>query len=390
MVVVKRSTAVVVAVGLTLAVGASGLLSGTGGSERTNTRASEASRSTALRLSDDLSTRVARARVHATWRSVRRGLIDLFAKSARERSALAVLNAATLSDEDGLREALHEALPRWLAQDEEAARAWLLRSMATRPLSVVLVLLSETATLDPELALQLAQQLAPDARPHALREIFNTWAEVAPEQAARAAAELPESAGQAPALGEVARVWAEQAPAEAEAWASALPTHEARREALVPIVDSLAAEDPKQAAAALARLPEEGYTPQLAETVAAEWVRTDPVEARSWVETLTPALRAGAVSALLAGLLQSDAQRAANWARELQSNEQSPVVENTLSMWVARDPNAALAWVIRLPERSERGGLLVLALDRFRLQDGPGAERWLAVHSQGFTSQPRR
>lgn len=376
----KRSIAVVVVASLTLAVGAGGLLFGASEGENTHPRAGGSSRGISLRRPSDLSTHIARAHAHATWRSVRRELIDLFAKSPRERSALAVQNALTLGDDEGLREALHDALPRWLAQDSEAARTWLLRSLATLPLSVALPLLSETATLDPELALQLAQQLVPDARPGALREIFKVWAGVAPEQAARAAAALPESADRSPALGEVARVWAEQAPAEAEAWASALPTPEARREALGPIVDSLATEDPKQAAAALAHLPDEGTKQQLVDTVAGEWVRTDPVEARSWVETLTPALRAGAVGALLAGLLQSDAQRAANWALELQANEASPVVENTLSMWIARDPNAALAWVIRLPERRGGGGLLVLALDRFRLQDGPGAERWLALH----------
>ena len=379
---VKRSTAVVVVAGLTLAVGAGGLLSGAGEGEGTHPRASQPSRSTRLWPSD-LSTHIARANAHATWRSVRRGLIDLFGTSPRERSALAVQNAVTLGDEEELREALQEALPRWLAQDEAAARAWLLHSMRTLPLPVALALLSETATFDPELALQLAHQLTPAARPGALREVFKSWAAVAPEQAARAAAALPEGAGQASALGEVARAWAEQAPAEAEAWASALPTPEGRREALPPIVDSLAAEDPKQAAAALARLPDEGTKQRLVESVAAEWVRTDPVEARSWVETLTPMQRTGAISALLLGLLQSDAQRAANWALELQANEQSPVVENTLSAWVARDPTAALAWVIRLPERSGRGGLFVLALDRFRLQDAPGAQRWLVVHGGG-------
>jgi hypothetical protein len=379
---VKRSTAIAVVAGLTLAVGAGGLLSGAGEGESAQPAATQPSRRRPLWPSD-LSTHVARANAHATWRSVRRGLIDLFAQSPRERSALAVQNAATLTDEEELREALQEALPRWLAQDQDAARAWLLRSMGTRPLPVALALLSEAARFDPELAAQLAQQLPPDARPGALREIFHAWAGVAPEQAARAAAALPESAEKAPALEEVARVWAEQAPAEAEAWASALPTPEARREALIPIIDSLATEDPKRAAAALARVPDEGTQQRLVETVAAEWVRTDPVEARSWVETLPPALRAEAIGALLAGLLQSDAQRAANWALELQAHAQSPVVENTLSMWVARDPTAALAWVIRLPEPRGRGGLFVLALDRFRLQDGPGAERWLVVHRGG-------
>jgi hypothetical protein len=331
----------------------------------------------------DIATRIAEARVREAVLSLRRHLMELLKNSANEHAALAVQDAAALSDEEGQLEALRDSLPRWLAQDREAARVWLLDHVATLPPSVALALLRDTAAFDPELSLSLARRLTPAARIPALREIFSAWAENAPEQAAHAAAELVESEGQARVVGEVARVWAEQAPAEAQTWASALTTPEARREALIPIVDSWAVQDAKQAAAALARVPEdEGYKQRLVDTVAAAWVRESPLAARAWVETLAPALHEGAAMALLDSLLQSDAQRAANWALELGGGDQSPVVEKTLTSWVARDAGAALTWVIKLPERHGRTALLVLATDRFRLQDGPGAERWLTVHGQ--------
>jgi hypothetical protein len=334
----ERAT-VVVATALTLAVGAGSLLLVTREGERANPRAGGAQRPyTALRAPGDISAPGVEERAGATGQSWRRDLIDLLAKSAREQSSRTVQNAATVMDEEG-----------------------------------------PAAPFDPELALRVAQQLAPDARPGALREIFSTWAGIAPEQAARAAAELPEGDGQG--VAEVARVWAEQAPAEAAAWASTLATREARREALIPIVDSWAIQDPKQAAAALAGVPDEGYKQRLVDTVAAEWVRASPVEARGWVETLPSALRTGAATVLLDSLLQSDAQQAANWSLELGGSGQSALAQNTLTTWTARDPGAALAWVIKLPERRGRSALLLLATERIRLQNGPGTERWIALQT---------
>jgi hypothetical protein len=372
---------VLVAVSLSLGVGAGSLVRIA--RESATLRAStEPSQSAASRRHGDLSrargavdvdlaAQVAEVRARVTGQRLRRELVDLLAKSALEHAALAVQNAVALTDEEGQIEALHESLPHWLAQDREAAGAWLFAQVATLPPSVALSLLRDTAAFDPALALSLAQRLAPGSRVAALCEIFNSWAETAPERAAQGAAQLPEGDGQVRVVGGVARVWAEQAPAEAEAWASALTTREARREALIPIVDSWATQDPKQAAAALAKLPDEGYKQRLVDTVAAEWVRESPLDARAWVETLAPALRDGAATALLGSLLQSDAQRAADWSLELGGDEQSPVVETTLTSWAARDPGALLAWVIKLPERRGRNELLLLVNDRFRLQTGP-------------------
>jgi hypothetical protein len=308
--------------------------------------------------------------------------VSALAASAARDPAQAVQHAAQLRDEQGRIEALHETLPHWLARDREAARNWLLTHVSSLPLEVGLSLVRDAAAHDVQLGLSLAQQFPAGARPRALREAYVTWAGSAPREAAKAAEQLLESDGRTRTLGEIARVWGEQAPAEALRWSLTLDTREARREALLPVVASWASHDPAATAAALASVVDEGFKQHLVDTVAVHWAGADPAAARAWVETLEPAVRAGAATALIETSLQREPERAAGWALELGGGPGSEIVEKALTSWVARDPHAALRWATLQSEQSGRAELVALASERFRLQDAPAAERWLSAHTQ--------
>lgn len=136
------------------------------------------------------------------------------------------------------------------------------------------------------------------------------------------------------------------------------------------------------AAQALSGLADEGYKQRLIDTVAVQWTAASPIEARVWVEKLEPSVRNGAATALVETLLQREPARAASWALELAGGASGEIVEKTLTAWVARDADAALNWASEQPEAAGRAQRMALASERFRLQDAPAAERWLAAHQQ--------
>jgi hypothetical protein len=347
-------------------------------SVRNRTLAADSTRPT-----DGLSSQLEQMRRSSSGATLREALVSHLATTAHADPARAVQEALALSDAEGRAEALHECLPHWLSADKEAARAFLLAHIAELPLELAQAVVRDSAAHDPQLALALAQQLHVGARPRAVHDVFVEWAGTAPRAAAEAASQLLEADGQLRVVGEVARIWAEQTPAEAERWAAALDTPALRREALQPVVASWATQDPAAAAGSLEQLPDEGYKQRLIDTVATHWASRDAEAARSWVAQLSsPTLREAGATALVASLLEREPARAASWALELGRSASSDVVEKTLTSWVARDPQAALAWAHAEQSEHSQPGLVALVSERVRMQDPTALARFTESHTQ--------
>lgn len=301
-------------------------------------------------------------RARSSGAALRAQLLDILLAAAERDPASAVQLAAQLRDDEGRAEALHECLPLWLRAAPEAARAWLLENVAKLPLELAVAVVRDSAALDPQLALAVAQQLHVGSRPRAIHEVFVEWAGSAPRAAAQATLQLSEADGQLRALGSVARIWAEQEPAEAHTWATQLSDERQRREALLPTTATWAERDPRAAARALVNVPEDSYKQRLIDTVVDQWASVDPMAARSWIERLErPEQRDAAATALLARVVESEPARAASWALQLGHGAQSEIVEKTLTAWLARDSSAALQWAEGQSPEQERGQLLALA-----------------------------
>ena len=107
------------------------------------------------------------------------------------------------------------------------------------------------------------------------------WAGDAPEHAAAFVANLRAGDAKLTMLQTLASSWAESDPDNALKWVSQLPAAEQAR-AYDGIVPELANVNPAVAAALLEKVSPDGRA-GIGETIAAQWLETDPVAARAWL-----------------------------------------------------------------------------------------------------------
>ncbi len=217
--------------------------------------------------------------------------------------------------------------------------------------------------------------------------ILQSWASTDPANAAQYYAANPREfammgmmgGGRGPMGGQgpasiIAGEWARQDPAAAMAWASAQTTDQAQ--AMNSVISAVAQSDPQKAASMLAAMPGtdkgESYRAVAAKygaidfSAAQAWVRTLPAEEQSaamasaigGLASLDAASAAGQVALMAAGeakdgavaivtgnLARLDPQAAADFVKQ-QSSEQAQQnsMRSLMSVWVAKNPAAALAY----------------------------------------------
>ncbi|MFT4641578.1 MAG: hypothetical protein ACI8T1_004920 [Verrucomicrobiales bacterium] len=126
------------------------------------------------------------------------------------------------------------------------------------------------------------------------------------------------------------------------------------------ILAGLATTDPNGAVAWLTNpdnnvqhQPWMGYS--LASTLSAEWSRQDPDAALAWAATLEPGdLQTGAYSGIINHLLESDPERAASIAMDVESEDRPKLLGQIAETWAEQTPEAAVDWASTLEGRDRR------------------------------------
>ncbi len=289
--------------------------------------------------------RVAKLRRDLRGAARRAALVELLSELAVTDPELATQLAGSLAEEEGRIEALHECLPAWLASDPDRATSFLLTAVQTASGETAQALTREAAAHDPALGYTVALEVDPSVRRAAMRDVFSAWAASDPEAASHVVAQLSRGNGYLVAVEEVGRLWAQQDAHAAFAWGSALPASDARRSALFPIIEAWAGVEPSAAARSIETLAPEPWRRRLIDDVVEHWASADTDGALAWTRKLgDPLEREAATTTVLLALQQSQPERAAALAREL-DRAQGPVLDKVVAAWSARDPNTAARWL---------------------------------------------
>lgn len=282
----------------------------------------------------------------ATGQDVAAALLERLLALAESDPEGAVMLAAMLSDAEGREEALHECLPHWLRADPEGAQEWLVGDARALPFAIQRSLTRDVASLDPRLALEMADDLPVGERASSLSDVFTAWAARDPAEAARVGEELPSPRDRAAALDAVGALWAEDDGQAAFEWANRYEAPGSRRVALESVVDAWARREPEAAALSLAALPpSDVFRQRLLDRVAAGWASADVDEALAWAESLpNPLEREATATTILMELAASQPERAAEHAARLSDGKMSPLVDKVVTLWAARDRSSAARW----------------------------------------------
>lgn len=164
-------------------------------------------------------------------------------------------------------------------------------------------------------ASRVASESSP-ARPVWVIEAFAKWSTLQPEEAARAAAALPEGEIRTDALRGTANGWGEVDPGGLSQFLTALPASETRRELL-------------------------GHSLR-------QWVTTDPVAASKWINgvELGPDMDEGV--AAVATMSSMKPEVATSWAESIESLQlRSETLATVLREWGRTDPKAAAQYLTK-------------------------------------------
>ncbi len=289
---------------------------------------------------------------------VRRAAFEIWcerAAPAAARWALAIapgeaINAAARS------RYITQAATAWARDDFASAWAWA-GAIADAKLrqSLLLGLLAQLASTDPQKALALLPTGDEPLERAARRSIFQTWAERDPAAAIRGlGTSILDERGQEWSVQQVLAKWAVKDPKAALAWAAAQPPADGESyrsvlanigwqltnspEAVRPFVDALLAHDDFVGRAGALQ------------NIVGAWIRNDPQATVAWLDTVPDvALRSDLASRAFAYLEPGKPDQLLALAQRLPTEVRDQTLAQHLSAWAKKDPDAALAWLAANP-----------------------------------------
>jgi len=143
---------------------------------------------------------------------------------------------------------------------------------------------------------------------------------------------------------------------------------------------SVLARDPVEAVKLAQQMNPGAAQTNLLQTVAYDWTNRDPTAALAWIVKVTdPALREGLFAVGAKAIAVTDPDLAAGW---LVSAVKSEAVSNDTALclvetWVAQDPAKAANWVALFPNRGPREAAVEIVLHRWQQSNPDAAAAWL-------------
>jgi hypothetical protein len=195
-----------------------------------------------------------------------------------------------------------------------------------------------------------------EARQNGLRSIFSTWSATSPQEAVRALSTLPaedrKSAVQALASG-----WSRTDPQAVIAWSGSLADASERADIIRSAVSQWAGASPEAAATFVERLPASEQSGPM-ESLVGNWASKDTESAAAWLDRRPagPAKDA-ALRTLSRKIAQEDPEAALTWVNGISDEkERLRQTESIARDWIRQNPTEARAWVSTstLPEDLRR------------------------------------
>lgn len=209
------------------------------------------------------------------------------------------------------------------------------------------------------------------------------WSEIAPVEAFRSIAKLPEGRGKVEIVRTAAANFAKSDPSAASTAAEKMPAGRARNEAIGIVAEVWARLSIPDSLRWVKSLPVGAARETALYNIRFIWVHSDPATAAEDLQNLPPGDTRNALTMNIAGEWAAiDPVKAIDWARGLSSpGEQGLAYSNIAESWADRDPPAAVQFALALPVEF-RTQAAVAAASRWATQDPRAAAGWAFAESE--------
>jgi hypothetical protein len=203
------------------------------------------------------------------------------------------------------------------------------------------------------------------------KALLARWGELDPKGAIGFAMEVTNAAERTEAVNAVLAGWIEKDANEVEAWVAQLKPSALRTAALTALVEAFGITNPRHALELAQKIPGEtlyglssdGVIPVI-HAVFDKWIDDDPAGAAEAAAKLTgdPGFREMAMHLIGKRWAERDLQRALSWAQSVGFNLESSInrsgpLTGIAETWLAKDPDAAIAWLNDIPDSAGKVGL---------------------------------
>lgn len=226
---------------------------------------------------------------------------------------------------------------------------------------------------------QMNGMLATSATDELEQSLVNRWANLDPIGAAEYAADAVAQGGSPRLLQTAAMAWAKYDPSSASQWAAGLDSPLARDTAIGQIFNTWSETNPVQAAGAIDQLPLGSAQTVATSAVAKNFVRGNLNAAVQWAEGLSGPVQRAATREIVNLWSISDPQAAGNWIMQRAAPHlRGEALGQLAGSWVSRDPGAAIEYAQTIANADLKEGFIKSAMNRFASMDPIAAADWLS------------
>ena len=192
----------------------------------------------------------------------------------------------SLQDRSLREQALMQALSAWAEKEPREAAEWALaRPPAPERVPLLALTLGSLVTSEPTVALGLAEGLSNAERQQVVPQILANWANIDARSAAAWVENLDGAQSRRNALMSIAGTYAMRHPDEAFRWAASLSGTDSHL-VMSMVIGQIAASDPVRAAGLVNRIGDEPQRDHATLAIVQNWSQRDPQAALAWVEKL--------------------------------------------------------------------------------------------------------
>lgn len=281
-------------------------------------------------------------------------------------------------------EALSQLTTKWAERDPAAALAWLKLLTDARERNAFLYpVIGGLLRVDTVAAAKALAGLTDREVPQStFFEVAGAWAKLDPAAAVTWARQLPSHLKEG-ALTAAMSGWSEHDPRAAWEAAQQMPEDGARRMAIGQIIETMSRNDPREAAQLALSLPSGEVRAWAAGLVGSALAEGSTQEAKAWLETLDPELKAKVTYNVAYKLAEHDPKAALELASSLPGDQKQQVASTALNVWVGEDPAGAIAWASQLTEPAMRRLAFQSLCDQWSHLDPQAAATYASQFPEG-------
>lgn len=292
----------------------------------------------------------------------------------------AALEAAATIDNASVRDsAVSNALSAWARSDFDAALNYALTLQNPIGRSDALRSLSGSAGANREQMLTAVLDYMPPGSSfqQAVSQIFSSWGNDNPRQAAEAIFRLPPGQIFSNAASQVASQWSRTGTkSEVLGWVRKLPEGEIRLNSVDAVFKQWATDDLSAAQSAMAGLNATERS-RAVRAIGDGWSQKDPEAALRWASSLTnDEDRRDVVRNAINHMARMSPESAARKVESLPAGERGPAIQAVVSQWASRDATSAGEWLARQPVGDARDGAITTLARTLAAENPEDAITW--------------